>query len=568
MVGVIFAGRYELVEKIAEGGMARVYRGRDLTLKRTVAVKVLKDSMTGDAAFIRRFEREAQSAAALSHPHIVNIYDVGEQDDTYFMVMEYVDGNNLKDYIREKGRLPVHEAIRITRQIAEALEHAHSAGMVHRDIKPHNILFSRNGKVKVTDFGIAIAGDGATVTVGDEIIGSVQYISPEQARGQIACKQSDLYSLGIVFYEMLTGKVPFSGESPVAVAMKQIQEQIVPPRRLVGSIPEPVEAIIMKAVEKDIANRYKSATEMLEDLFYADNNQYQGKTPARILKKNRYRDTYDDGYEEPRTNYNNNHRSGFNSENDQVLRPQVNEPVKKKSFFRSRAFKAMVKMFFLIVFLGALTGGGYYFYENYIRLTDVIVPDVSDMTQSEAIEVLREEGLVPGTDISYISDDHITTGNVIRTDPPAGRIVREHRTVDIFVSTGPEFIVTPDLSGRTEREAEVILDDLELFMEVVREFNEDVEKGKIFRQAPSESFRISPGEKVTVYVSEGRGPFKIANLVGYSEQGAVDYLDGNGLNSRIRYKFAVGYSGHVIEQFPEPGSEVLPGQTVDLYIGR
>ncbi len=549
MVGKILAERYELLEKIAEGGMARVYRARDLVLKRTVAVKVLKDQMTGDAAFIRRFEREAQSAAALSHSHIVNIYDVGEQDGTYFMVMEYVEGDNLKAYIRQKGRLPAQEAIQIARQIAEALEQAHTAGMVHRDIKPQNILFSPSGKVKVTDFGIAIAGDGMTVTVGDEIIGSVQYISPEQARGEIACKQSDLYSLGIVLYEMVTGKVPFSGENPVALAMKHIQEQIVPPRRLAPDIPEALELVILKAVQKDMADRYSNAGEFLEDLYYAGEKGLPGTASAR----NPGNSSYGEESEE---------------EDDKILRPIDNSLAEKNTSFLARRWKTILKLVIFFVLVGGIFGGGAYMFSNFVSPPEVAVPDVRGLSQSDAAMILREEGLVPSSEVIYIYDDEIQVGNVVKTDPPQGRMVREERVVDIYVSQGPEYIVIPDLSGRTEMEAEIILRELELSMRVVREYNEDIEKDRIFRQVPGESFPASRGEEVVVYVSQGRGPFRLADLVGYSEQGAVDYLESNDLKPRIRYTFAVGSSGHVVDQKPEPGEEVLPNQFVDLYVGR
>lgn len=545
MVGKVLAKRYELIEKIAEGGMARVYRGRDLILKRTVAVKVLKDQMTGDAGFIRRFEREAQSAAGLSHPHIVNIYDVGEENGTNFMVMEYVDGKNLKEYIREKGRLPVHEAVKIVQQIAEALEQAHAAGVVHRDIKPQNILFSRSGKIKVTDFGIAIAGDGVTVTAGDTIVGSVQYISPEQVRGGVAGKQSDLYSLGIVFYEMVTGKVPFTGESQVAVAMKHIQEEIVPPRRLVESLPETLERIILKAVQKDSAERYTSASELLEDLFYAEDKGVPRVAPPR----SKLTGSDDD-------------------EGEMVLRPSPGGLSRKKVSIFRRINWRWVKALVVIIMLAGIVGGGFHYVSSYVYLPEVTVPEVKGMSQNEAMAMIREEGLVPSPDISYISDDEVPVGSVVKTDPPEGRVVRQDRVIDIFVSQGPDYIVTPDLSGRTEMEARTILSELDLQLEVIREYNEEVEEGDIFRQVPGESFRITEGDKVTVYVSQGRGPFRIANLVGYSEEGAVDYLEANNLRPRIRTEFSVGSSGHVIRQKPEPGEEVEPGQSVDLIVGR
>ena len=545
MEGKILAERYELIEKIAEGGMARVFRGRDLLLKRTVAVKVLKDQMTGDAAFIRRFEREAQAVAAISHPHIVNIYDVGEEDGTYFMVMEYVDGKNLKEYIREKGPLPVNEAVHITRQIAEALQQAHAAGVVHRDIKPQNILFSRDGKVKVTDFGIAIAGDGVTVTVGDEIIGSVQYISPEQARGGIAGKQSDLYSLGIVFYEMVTGKVPFEGESPVAVAMKHIQEQIVPPRRLVESIPESLEQIILKAVEKDSAERYNSAVELLEDLFYADEKGLPGGAPIRGLNN-----------------------LGPGEEDDFIMRPFQNGPSKLKRERDTRRIRKTLKALLAVIVIAlALVALGLLM-SNYVFVPEVAVPNVSDLSQSDATQLLREAGLVSGDEVIYIFDNIIAVGNVVKTEPPEGRVVRKNRVIDLFVSKGPEFIVTPDLFGRTELEARVILRDLGLVMSVVKEYNEEIPEGVVFRQVPGESISSSPGDEVVVYVSQGRGPFKVADLIGYSEEGAIAYLEENGLRPRVRYRFSLGASGHVVEQIPGAGEEVLPGQFVDLIIGE
>lgn len=545
MVGKILAERYEIIEKIAEGGMARVYCGCDLLLKRTVAIKVLKDQMTGDAAFIRRFEREAQSAAALSHPNIVNIYDVGEEEGTYFMVMEYVEGLNLKQYIREKGQLPVDEAVFIARQIAEALEKAHSAGVVHRDIKPQNILFSSGGKVKVTDFGIAIAGDGVTVTAGDEIIGTVQYISPEQAKGELADKQSDLYSLGIVLYEMITGKVPFGGENPVAVAMKHIRDQIIPPRVLIEDLPLALEQIIMKAVEKERANRYESAAEILEDLKYAGEDQLPSKNKQRKPVS-------------------------FNSgdEADVIKRP-VTTTANRNNFtvppkIRRNWAKPLVTILLLLLILVV----GSYILSSFILVPEVVVPTVGDLSQGDAVQILKEAGLVPNEEIYYIYDETILVGNVVKTEPPEGRVVRKNRMIDLYVSKGPEFIVTPDLFGRTEMEARVILRDLELNMSVVLEYNEEIDEGVIYRQVPSESFRISRGEEVVVYISRGRGPFKLANLIGYSEAGAIEYLEENDLRPRVRYKFTIGSTGHVMEQLPEPGEEVIPGQFVDLIVGE
>ncbi len=545
MVGKILAERYEIIEKIAEGGMARVYCGRDLLLKRTVAIKVLKDQMTGDAAFIRRFEREAQSAAALSHPNIVNIYDVGEEDGTYFMVMEYVEGLNLKQYIREKGQLPADEAVSIARQIAEALEKAHSAGVVHRDIKPQNILFFSGGKVKVTDFGIAIAGDGVTVTAGDEIIGTVQYISPEQAKGELADKQSDLYSLGIVLYEMVTGKVPFGGENPVAVAMKHIRDQIIPPRVLREDLPLALEQIIMKAVEKDKANRYESAAEILEDFKHAGKDQLPSNSNQRKPVS-----------------------LNIGEEADVIKRPVTAAANRNNFTVPPKIRRNWAKPLFTILLLLLILAVGGYILSSFILVPEVVVPKVGDQSQGDAVQILKEAGLVPNEEIYYIYDETILVGNVVKTEPPEGRVVRKNRMIDLYISKGPEFIVTPDLFGRTEMEARVILSDLELNMSVVLEYNEEIDEGFIYLQVPSESFRISRGEEVVVYISRGRGPFELANLIGYSEAGAIEYLEENDLRPRVRYIFTIGSTGHVMEQIPEPGEEVIPGQFVDIIVGE
>jgi len=546
MIGKVLAERYEIEEKIAEGGMARVYRGRDILLKRTIAIKVLKDQMTGDAAFIRRFEREAQSAAGLSHPHIVSIYDVGNEDGTYYMIMEYIDGQNLKEYIREKGRLPALEAVKISRQVAEALQQAHEFGIVHRDIKPQNILFTRDSQVKVTDFGIAIAGDGATVTIGNEIIGSVQYFSPEQARGELAGKQSDIYSLGIILYEMLTGKVPYSGESPVAVAMKHLQEQIVPPRRLVSSIPESLEQVIMRAVEKDSANRYSNIAEFLEDLKSIESS----RTPRKSVKKMSY-------YENK------------SEDEDYVLRPFTGSYKEKQDkVVRKRSKKWIAILLFLLTLTGAMLLG-YNYISGYLFLPEVAVPPVYDLTQGDASRVLREEGLIPHDQIEYIYDDQVQVGNVVRTEPPEGRLVKKNREIALFVSKGPEILLSPNLIGRTEMEARIILRDLGLYLtEPIREFNEEVEKGLIFRQVPGSSLSVVAGDEITVYVSDGRGPFKIDDLVGFSEEGAIQYLEEKDLKPIIRKRFSIGSVGHVIEQDPPRGEEVVPGQFVQIWIGE
>ena len=542
MVGKTLAGRYELLEKIGEGGMSRVYRGRDQLLKRTVAVKILKDQMTGSPDFVRRFRREAQAAAGLSHPNIVNIYDVGEEDEIYYIVMEYVDGDNLKQYIREKERLSPHEAVTIARQIAEALIQAHAAGVIHRDIKPQNILFSRDGQVKVADFGIAIAADGSTLTCSDDIVGSVHYFSPEQAKGNLAGKQSDLYSLGVILYEMVTGRVPFHGESPVSIAMKHVQEQIEPPRQIAGDIPEPLERIILKAMQKEPDMRYSDAGSFLEDLIL-----FQHKGAARAMPEK----TVDD------------------DEDTIVMKPVGRANKERGPGADTGARKGWVAPLAIVLFLCIALAAGIIAFRNLIFVPEVSVPPVRDLSQSEAVAVLKEAGLRTNPEVEYLFDDNIAVGRVVSTDPGQGRSVRKNRLINLYISMGPETFLIPSLYERTEAEARVILQEHGLVVgETVREHHDTVEEGRVFRYVPGEGFRFSRGDEVVLYISQGGHPFPIGNLRGMPREDAAAYLEQAGLKPRFRYEKSDGPAGIVISQYPEPGYNVKKGQSVDLVISE
>ena len=537
MIGKNLAGRYELLEKIGEGGMAQVYRGWDSLLRRTVAIKVLKEQMTGDSAFVQRFRREAQSAAGLSHPNIVNIYDVGEEDNTHFFVMEYLHGKTLKQYIREKGRLPADEATSIACRIAEALTQAHAAGVIHRDIKPQNIIFSHNGQVKVADFGIAIAADGTTLTCSDKIVGSVHYFSPEQARGSLAGKHSDLYSLGVILYEMVTGQVPFNGESPVSVAMKHVQEPVIPPSQLVGDIPEPLERIILKAMEKDPARRYLNAKEFLDDLLYFQEEGKSRALPASVPE--------------------------IDDQDTRVLKPlKVKERIRGPG-----ALKKNWPLILIIIFLlGALIAGTILFVRGFLFVPEVTVPEVRNLSYEDAIAILKEHGLTPDPELQFVHDDIIPEGYVVKTVPFQGRTVRKKRPVQLYISKGPENILAPDLYLHTEEEARIMLRELGLKINWVREYNDEVPEGKIFKQVPRADLPVSREEEMVVYVSLGGRPFNLSTVIGLMSDQAVDYLEREGLKPRLRYEPADQPAGTVVAQFPEPGSSVQPGQSVDLVI--
>ena len=541
MLGKKLAGRYEIIEKIGQGGMARVYRGLDLLLNRIVAIKIFKDQMTEDPDFVKRFRREAQAAARLSHPNIVNIYDVGHDEDTYYIIMENVNGPDLKSYIKEKGRLSAGEAVSVARQIAEALVQAHAAGLIHRDIKPQNIIFSNCGTVKVTDFGIALAADGNTVTRGDAIFGSVHYLPPEQARGSLVGEQSDLYSLGIVLYEMITGRVPFSGDSPLTVAMKHLQEMVIPPHQIARDLPEPLERIILKAVEKNPSRRYQSARELLQDLIL-----FQSKGTAQAVP-------------------------GADPDEQETIEidlAALNGARHQQASSKPRSRRRWPLLLLVMIILSGSLLAGLITLRNFIIVPEVVVPDLRETALNEAVTTLEELGL--RYTVRWAPHETVISGKVISLEPSQGRTVRLERVIELLVSEGPEHVRMPQLQGRTEMEAMLILQEAGLYNFLIqREHHEDIPQGRIIRQAPNADFPISPENDVVIYVSLGGRPFAMGNLIGLSREAALEYIAENGLRAgKVQYMDSEIPAGTVISQFPVAGSNIQPGQPVDLVISK
>ncbi len=542
MIGKQLKGRYELLVKIGEGGMANVYSARDNLLNRTVTVKILKDYLVSDQDFVRRFRREAQAAAVLSHPHIINIHDVGEEGDIHYIVMEYVQGKTLKDLIREKQRLAADEAMEIFRQITEAILHAHFNKVIHRDIKPQNILISRNGQVKVTDFGIALAVNAATVTYNEQVMGSVHYFSPEQAKGNFTGEQSDIYSLGIVLYEMLTGQVPYMGDSPISVALKHLNEEITPPRTLFSDIPEPLERMILKAVQKSPSRRYASTHELLGDIRLW---QRERKTNAAVQNS-----------EEQEV------------ENTRILPPlqekQLSEDENReekpgKSFWKNRV--ALVVMG--VILLPILLFGGYYLLKNLLAVPDVGVPEVEGLVLEEAEKELDEAGLNFSKVFKYheiVEEDH-----VISQDPAGGSKVKKSREVVLEVSKGRELIKVPEVTNMPQREASLLLGQSKLEFQIEEEFNSKVEAGYVIRQDPRPGVQLYQGDEVILYISKGERSFPIRNLVGEREVDVKMYLSREGLIiNKEKDEFSDLPPGTVVEQYPPAGTDVKPGDLVDI----
>ena len=502
--GILLDNRYRIVDKIGVGGMADVYLGEDTLLGRQVAIKVLHANFANDDEFVTRFKREAQAAGKLNHPNIVNMYDVGFDQNLHYIVMEYVDGETLKKYITRHGRLSIDEAVKFTIAIAEGLEHAHTMGIVHCDIKPHNVIITNTGRVKVTDFGIARAINATnTVMYTNSILGSAHYLSPEQASGKPVDGNTDIYSLGVVLYEMLTGRVPFEGETPIAVALKHVREKVEPPTRYNPSIPPLLEAVVMKALSKNPADRFDSISDMISDLRLS-----QGFTMGKT---------------------------------------QRHEP-----------YDFATQMIPAVAFLGAFLS-----YGNFWSNTTVDVPNVVGKQVSVAKNILEDKHLRVST--SEVTNPDVPAGQVISQTPGAGEKVKEQRTIHLVVSKGVGDITVPDLTDLTVDQARQRLKDLGLVVGKITQQSVDGKKdGVIIAQSPSGDSKVSKGTTIDLVVNKAKAKkVKVPNLVGMTLKDARDTLSNIQLGVN-QVSGSVEEKSVVIEQSIKAGDEIDEGSTLNL----
>ena len=549
----VFGGRYELHRRLARGGMADVYLARDSLLDRPVALKVLFPEFAADPSFVQRFRREAQAAANLSHPNIVSVYDWGEEGGTYFIVMEYVEGRSLAEIIRTEGSLLPDRAADITADIAAALSFAHRNGVIHRDVKPGNVLISPSGQVKVTDFGIARAvTTQENLTQTGTVMGTATYFSPEQAQGSPVDPRSDVYSLGVVLYEMLCGRPPFSGDSPVAVAYKHVQEPPRPPRELTTHVPEPLEAVTMKALAKNPANRYASA----ED-FRADLRRFREGRP--VFAESLLPVGLDATVAQPaaRTTA----QSAYGSETRVVRRE---EPVYEEPRRRTGPFIAVLVV--LLLLLGGLIallvtqldlGGD--------TTPQVAVPTVVGLSEDDARQQLENARFTVKVDRR--ANDTAPEGEVFDQDPDAGVRIDEGSSVTIAVSSGAAPIEVPDVVGLNESDATSSLSNSGLVANVVREPNEDVPEGEVFNQDPAAGDEIPRGDTVTIAVSSGPPEVEVPDVTGRPENEALGILQDAGFRiSRDTEASSEIEEGHIIRT--EPGAHELArkGSTVVMVV--
>lgn len=564
MIGKRVSGRYKILEMIGGGGMANVYLAHDMILDRDVAVKMLRLDFANDEEFIRRFHREAQSATSLVHPNIVSIYDVGEEQDLYYIVMEYVEGQTLKQYIQHNSSLPVEKTLNIMKQLTSAISHAHQNHIIHRDIKPHNILIDPLGNVKITDFGIAMALSATSITQTNSVLGSVHYLSPEQARGGMATKKSDIYSLGIVMFELLTGRLPFSGESAVSIALKHLQSETPSVRRWNPLIPQSVENIVLKATAKDPFHRYDSVEEMEEDLQTALSHERinepkfvipvddEATKAIPIITNDRPYQNLDE------TIVHGKDKQGAGSPQDKK------EPKKKK---RKKWPIVLVSIFAFLVLFGifAVT-----VLPDLLEPKDVEVPDVSGMELEEAITELVSAGFKVGDTIETNSDE-VAEGYVIRTDPKAGKFVKEGQKIDVYQSIGKEKQKLSDYVGRDYDDV-LRLVEKKNFKDITKiEVYDESEPGTILKQFPEADAEVLPEDTILEFtVSKGPEKIKLKDLTEFNSKSVQDYAQSVGLTidmTQEQYHDTIA-KGLVVSQNPAPGTELNKGDKVAVIMSK
>ncbi len=550
MIGKVLGNRYEVIEKIGGGGMARVYKARCRLLNRFVAIKVLRYELLEDEDFVNRFNVEAQAAASLSHANIVSIYDVGKQGDIYYIVMEYIKGITLKEMINRNGYLPWEQGLNIAKQICSALEHAHKNNIIHRDIKPHNIMITVDGRIKVTDFGIARAATSSTVTLGGNTIGSVHYFSPEQARGSYTDERSDIYSLGIVMYEMLTGRVPFDAETPVSVAMKHIQEFPKQPREINDEIPVVIESIILKAISKEQSHRYASASDMMGDISKAIQVPDVNFVEAGNL---------DDSPTQKVPIINQTNGSEEMTKNKKKVR---NKKMKKED--KRAVVAAIITSLIIIVGLSFIW---LKFMNNAKR--EKPVPNLVGQ-YIENVKVLytdeKEFRIIEATQAHSTEYDE---GQIIAQKPSASTSVKLPYDIKVTVSAGPNMIKMPNLVGEDYRMAEITVKQKDLRYVIQNEYNESVPAGFVTRHFPEPLKEIKEGSLVYLYVSDGPviKTMMLPDLVGKDESEAKKIIGQLGLViGKAERVYSDKAKNTVISQSMPANTEVEEKTVIDLVI--
>lgn len=553
----VLAGRYELIEKIGDGGMAIVYKAKDRLLKRFIAVKILKPEFVQDIKFVENFRKESHAAASLSHPNIVSIYDVGQEGNINYIVMELVSGKTLNELIKEEAPMDYRKAADITKQVASGLSAAHKKGIVHRDVKPHNILMTEDGIAKITDFGIAKAVTNTTIVDSgkDNVMGSVHYFSPEQAKGTNVDEKSDIYSLGIVLYEMLTGKVPFDGDNPVTIALMQINEPVTPPSVFNHNVPPGLERIVMKAVEKQPKNRFDSADEMIDALDKME-------VVNRVVGDSIY-----DGAEELNEAYDNYDNYDTYSFGREELNKEAGRNKKSKGKGSKNKKKIAIIAAAVIVALAALVGIG--FATGLFDKKDIEVPDFRGMTIEEAEDKAEDLGIEVKIGKYEFSTEY-EQDQIMDQDPNHGEMVAKGDTVTVDISKGGERGVIPNLIGKSEEDAKKMIEDYGFKVGSIKEKESHEEKGTVIEQDPSAGSEGKQGDTINITISDGSGKEmgEVPYVLGMSEDEARAAIEKAGFKvGDVSEGVSSAYdNGQVMWQEYDAGTSVEKGTSIDIRI--
>ena len=583
MKGQKINDRYQIIKTIGEGGMANVYLAYDTILDRNVAVKVLRGDLATDEKFVRRFQREALSASSLSHPNIVEVYDVGEDNGSYYIVMEYIEGKHLKQLLKKRGNLTLTEVVDVMLQVTDGMSAAHDSYIIHRDIKPQNIMILENGLIKITDFGIAMALNSTQLTQTNSVMGSVHYLPPEQASGKGATIQSDVYSMGILMYELLTGTLPFRGDNAVEIALKHIKEPFPTVRDKVNNLPQSIENIIMRATAKNVKNRYADAKEMHDDLKtalsdsrasepkfmfkYPEDESDSGKRKkenieAELIKEN-----------EPKTKKETKKKKTKNKE--AVKKEETGEiDIKAKQIterdLKKKENKLLLILAVIFTAIVVIVTTLVLLVPKFTKVKSYEVPDVSNLTVLEAEAKLQEMGFEIDEEQKEISSSDIESGRVVKTSPQAGSKRKEGAIITLYVSSGENGYVVEDLVGQNATEVKAVLERMyNLYVILKEEDNDKANANEIIRTEPAAGATLTEGDTITLYIPNKIGDYPDFTTGEYSLKDIQSWCEKYSITLDITYNPTDEYpAGTIYEQSQKAGTTAMPNQNLVIYIAE
>lgn len=591
MKGQKINDRYQIIKTIGEGGMANVYLAYDTILDRNVAVKVLRGDLATDEKFVRRFQREALSASSLTHPNIVEVYDVGEDNGSYYIVMEYIEGKHLKQLLKKRGNLTLTEVVDIMLQVTDGMSAAHDSYIIHRDIKPQNIMILENGLIKITDFGIAMALNSTQLTQTNSVMGSVHYLPPEQASGKGATIQSDVYSMGILMYELLTGTLPFRGDNAVEIALKHIKEPFPRIKDTLPNIPQSIENIIMKATAKNVKNRYTDAKEMHDDLKTAlsdarssepryifiypeDDSEASKKKLVEKKEVTEKNDFLSEGKNNKKEEKKKQKEVIKEKEKTKEELKEEDVDIKAKKItekdLKRKENKVLLVLAFIFTSLIVIVTTLVFLIPQVTKVKEYEVPDVSNMTVSEAEQILEDMGFVVADETKSVASEEVEEGLVVKTSPESGRTRKKGAEITLYISSGENSYVVEDLVGKNYLEVKGVLEqmyNLYVLVDDDTETGTEYSAGEIIRTDPETGTKLSEGDTITLYIPNMTSTYPDFTTGDYTLKEIEAWCEKYGVTLVTVYNQTDEYTvGTIYEQSQTAGSNVLTGQTLKLYI--